>query len=85
MATLATAIQNALKTANAFGTVTGGAVANVDVAVYDTNKLRFFTYDEGSDYKLQHNTTGVASEQAMTVLGMRPYTLANSGTDALVS
>ena len=85
MATLATAIQNCLKTANAFGTVTGGAVANVDVAVYDTNKLRFFTYDEGSDYKLQHNTTGVASEQAMTVLGMTPDTLANSGTDALVS
>jgi flagellin len=85
MATLATAVQNALKTANAFGTVTGGAVANVDVQVYDTNKLRFFTYDEGSDYKLQHNSTGVASEQAMTVLGMTADTLANSGTDALVS
>ncbi|TFH55434.1 MAG: hypothetical protein E4G91_10600, partial [Candidatus Zixiibacteriota bacterium] len=85
MTTLATAIQTALKTANAFGTVTGGAVGNVDVQVYDTNKLKFFTYDEGSDYKLQHNTTGTQSEQAMTALGMTPDTLANSGTDALVS
>ena len=79
MATLATAIQTGLTTAFTVGP------NNVNVEVYDTNKLRFFTSDEGSSYKLQHNTTGVASQQAMTVLGLTPDTLANSGTDALVS
>ena len=52
MAMLATAIQTGLTTAFTVGP------NNVNVEVYDTNKLRFFTYDEGSDYKLQHNSTG---------------------------
>jgi flagellin len=79
MATLATAVQAGLTTA-----FTTGA-GNVNVEVYDTNKLRFFTSDEGSSYKLQHNTMGVVNDQAMTVLGLSVDTLANSGTDALVS
>jgi flagellin len=49
MTTLAGAIKTGLATA--FGTVSG-TTNNVDVEVTDTNKLRFFTYDEGSDYKI---------------------------------
>ncbi len=82
MTTLATAIQSGLSTA--FGTVSG-TTNNVDVEVYDTNKLRFFTYDEGSDYKIQHNSTGTETERAYNVLGLSADTLAISGTDALVS
>jgi flagellin len=82
MSTLATAIQTGLATA--FGTVSG-TTNNVDVEVYDTNKLRFFTYDEGSDYKIQHNSTGTSTERAFNVLGLTADTLAISGTDALVS
>lgn len=82
LSTLATAIQTALSTA--FGTVSG-TKNNVDVEVYDTNKLRFFTYDEGSDYKIQHNTTGTQSEKAQNVLGLSVDTLAVAGTDAIVS
>jgi len=82
MSTLATAIQSGLNTA--FGTVSG-TTNNVDVEVYDTNKLRFFTYDEGSDYKIQHNSTGSESQRAYNVLGLSADTLAISGTDAIVS
>jgi len=82
MTTLSTAVQTALNTA--FGVVSG-STNDVDVAVSDTNKLRFFVYDEGSDYKLQHNSTGVETERLQNVLGLTADTLANSGTDALVS
>lgn len=82
MSTLATAIQAGLNTA--FGTVSG-TTNNVDVEVYDTNKLRFFTYDEGSDYKIQHNSTGNETERAYNVLGLSADTLAISGTDAIVA
>jgi flagellin len=82
MSTLATAIKAGLATA--FGTVSG-TTNNVDVEVTDTNKLRFFTYDEGSSYKLQHNSTGSESERAYNVLGLSADTLAISGTDAIVS
>jgi len=82
MTTLATAIKSGLNTA--FSTVSG-TTNNVDVEVYDTNKLRFFTYDEGSDYKIQHNSTGAETERAYNVLGLTADTLAISGTDALVS
>jgi len=82
MTTLATAIQTGLNTA--FGVVSG-TTNDVDVAVNDTNKLKFFVYDEGSSYKLQHNTTGTETERLQNVLGLTVDTLANSGTDALVS
>jgi flagellin len=82
MSTLNGAIQTALNTA--FGTVLG-TTNNVDVQVFNSNQLRFFTYDEGSDYKLQHNTTGTETERMQNVLGLTVDTLAQSGTDALVS
>ena len=82
LSTLATAIQTALKTA--FGTVSG-TTNNVDVQASGTDKLRFFTYDEGSDYKIEHNTTGSETERLQNVLELSVDSLAVSGTDALVS
>ncbi len=88
MSTLATAIQTAANTA--FGTVSTGAgvtstTNDLDVTVEGTDKLKFFTYDEGSDYKIKHNSTGTESERLFNVLGLTADTLAISGTDALVS
>lgn len=88
MSTLATAMKSALQTA--FGTVstaTGvtSTTNDVDVAVEGTNQLKFFTYDEGSDYKIQHNSTGTESERLFNALGLTADTLSISGTDALIS
>lgn len=88
MSTLATAMKSALQTA--FGTVstaTGvtSTTNDVDVAVEGTNQLKFFTYDEGSDYKIQHNSTGTESERMFNALGLTADTLSVSGTDALIS
>jgi flagellin len=86
MSTLATAIETAL--ASAFGTVSDGSGASttndIDVEA-NGNKLRFFSYDEGSDYKIKHNSTGNETERLYNVLGLTADTLAISGTDALVS
>lgn len=88
MSTLATAIQTAARTA--FGTVSIGAgqtstTNDLDVVVEGTDQLKFFTYDEGSDYKIKHNSTGTESERLFNALGLTADTLAISGTDALVS
>lgn len=88
MSTLATAIQTAARTA--FGTVSVGTgqtstTNDLDIAVEGTDQLKFFTYDEGSDYKIKHNSTGTESERLFNVLGLTADTLAVSGTDALVS
>lgn len=88
MSTLATAIQTAARTA--FGTVSVGigqtsTTNDLDIAVEGTDQLKFFTYDEGSDYKIKHNSTGTESERLFNVLGLTADTLAISGTDSLVS
>jgi len=88
MSTLATAVKSALQTA--FGTVsTGSGVTSttndVDVAVEGTSQFKFFTYDEGSDYKIKHNSTGSESERLFNALGLTSDTLSISGTDALIS
>jgi flagellin len=84
MTTLKTAVQTALKDAAAFGTVSG-SLGDVDVEIYQSNRLKFWTYDEGSDYKLQHKTNGTSSEEAQNVLGLAVDTIAIEGSDALVS
>jgi flagellin len=84
MATLKTAVQTGLAAGAAFGTVSG-TTGDVDVNVSGSDKLQFFTYDEGSSYKLQHKTTGTGTEEAQNVLGLSIDTIAIEGTDALVS
>lgn len=88
MSTLATAVKSALQTA--FGTVsTGSGVTSttndVDVAVEGTSQFKFFTYDEGSDYKIKHNSSGSESERLYNALGLTADTLSISGSDALIS
>jgi len=84
MTSLVTAVQTALKDAAAFGTVSG-TLGDVDVEAYQSNRLKFFTYDEGSDYKIQHKSNGTATEEAQNVLGLSVDTIAIEGSDALVS
>lgn len=83
LSTLITDTQLALTAA--FGTVQGVTTPDVDVALNGTDKMRFFTYDEGSDYKLQHLSNGTGTEEAQNVLGMSVDAIAISGMDALVA
>ncbi len=69
----------------AFGTVSGGTISDVDAAVLDTNKIQLATRDEGSDYKIKLDTVGTGTGDLENVLGFTADTLANAGTDALVS
>jgi flagellin len=84
MSSLATAVQTALADGAAFGTVSG-TTGDVDVEVYQSDKLKFYTYDEGSDYKLQLKSSGSGTDEAQNVLGLSVDTIAIEGTDALVS
>ena len=81
IATLATAVQLGLH--NAFGHVSG-TINDVDAEVVSgTNKLRLFTYDEGSDYSLQNTTA--AADGAAFALGLTVDSVAITGIDALVA
>ena len=84
MSALATALDTSLETAFAF--VQGvGTISDIDVAVYDSDKLRINTNDEGSSYSVKINTGTAGTANARNVLGLTVDTLANSGTDALIS
>lgn len=83
LASLVTALDAGLLTA--FSTVSGGTIADIDAAVWDTNKIQLATSDEGSDYKVKLNTVGGGTGDLENVLNFTPDTLANAGTDALVS
>jgi flagellin len=82
--TLITDIQTQIALAGAFGTVQS-TTADVDIELSGTDKLRFYTHDEGSDYKIQHLTNGTGTSEAQNVLGLSVDTIAISGTNALVS
>jgi flagellin len=85
MSTLVSALNTALATA--FGTVAlaAPAVNNVYATVDGSNKLRFYTSDEGSSFSVQLNSTGTGAEEANKVLGLTVDTIARTGIDALVS
>ncbi len=79
MAGLNTAINNALATAwNGGGTV-------MQSAVYDSNKIQFKTFDEGSDYSVQFVTGGSEKYRLEEALGLDSDTTKRSGIDAIVS
>ena len=82
MSTLKTDVQAALTTA--FGTVSG-STGDMDVALQGTDKLQFFTYDEGSSYNMQSVSNGTGTGEAQNVLGLTADTIAIAGIDALVS
>ncbi|HWR83219.1 MAG TPA: hypothetical protein VN285_07945, partial [Candidatus Deferrimicrobium sp.] len=83
LSAVVTALDTALLTA--FGTVSGGTVSDVDASVINTNQIQLATRDEGSDYKLKLSSVGGGTGDLENVLRFTPDTLANSGTDALVS
>jgi flagellin len=67
--------------------VAGGTDEEVFAEVYDTNRIRIATRDEGSLYTLTMNAgTGVeGADNLRSVLGFTTDAAANSGTDAVVS
>jgi flagellin len=85
MSTLVSALNTALATA--FGTVAlaAPAVNNVYATVEGSNRIRFYTSDEGSSYSLRLNSTGTGSEEANLSMGLAVDTIAQTGADALVS
>ncbi len=85
MSTLVSALNTALATA--FGTVAlaAPAVNNVYATVEGSNRIRFYTSDEGSSFSLRLNSTGTGSEEANLSMGLAVDTIAQTGADALVS
>lgn len=83
LSSLVTALDTALLTA--FGTVSGGSIADIDASVVNNNQIQFATRDEGSDYKIKLNAVGGGTGDLENVLKLTPDSLAVSGTDALVS
>lgn len=84
MTTLATAIRTGLD--GAFGTLGAGSVAvDLDVQrVAGTNKLEFFTWDEGSAYSIKYDGEGGDAGDSQNVLNMTVDSTARTGTDALI-
>ncbi len=83
LSSLVSAIDAALLTA--FGTVSGGTISDVDSSVVNSNQIQIATRDEGSDYKIKLNSVGGGTGDLENVLKFTADSLANSGTDALVS
>jgi flagellin len=85
MSALVADINTALATS--FGTVAlaAPAVNNVYATVEGADRIRFYTSDEGSTYSLRLNATGTGAEEGNTVMGIAVDTIAQTGTDALVS
>lgn len=82
MSSLITELNTQLTTA--LGTA-ATAVNNLTASLVGTNQIRFATADEGSDYSVQFNNTGTSTGDAMHILELTRDTIANAGTDALVS
>jgi flagellin len=83
---LVTAITTQLGDATGFGSVKGdGTVDDVIAEVYDSNKIKFSTRDEGSFYQLKIGEIDSADKSFIKAIGLTEDTLANTGTDALVS
>jgi flagellin len=68
-----------------FGTAKGSTDSDVNVEVVDGNKISFSTADEGSYYKIKVNDMTAGDESLIKALNISEDTLANTGTDALIS
>ncbi len=69
---------------SAFATISGG-VNDIVATVQDSNLIQFATRDEGSAFSIQLNAGATGTDNLRNVLGLTEDTLANTGTDALVS
>lgn len=83
LSALVAAINTALNTS--FGTVGATTQQDLTAEVYDTDKVRFYTADEGSAYTIKLNTVGAESWRLEKALGLSVDTVAQRGTDAIVS
>jgi len=84
LSTLVDAINTGLTAA--FGAVKDDATASdIAASIVNTNQVQFATRDEGSDYSIKLNTGAAGTGNVLNALGMTVDTMANSGTDALVS
>lgn len=79
---LITAANTALSAA--FGTL-GASVQDITATDQGTDKVKFYTADEGSDYSIKLNTSGSETYRLEKAFGMTPDTVAIGGTDAIVS
>ena len=82
LGSLVSALDTALL--SAFGTVSGGSIADIDAAVTNTNQIQFLTRDEGSDYKIKLNAGTGGTGDLENVLNLTADSVAVSGVDALV-
>jgi flagellin len=84
LVTFAAAVDTAMDTA--FGKVAGNTgVSDFDVEIVNTNMLDFRSNDEGSAFSIKLNTGAAGTGNLKHVLKMTEDTIANTGTDALVS
>jgi len=83
LSSLVTAINAALDTA--FGTIGTTTQQDITAELYDTDKIRFYTADEGSDYSIKMNTVGAETWHLEKALGLSVDTVAQRGTDAIIS
>jgi flagellin len=87
LSALTTAINTALATTGGtggFGEITAG-VNDVEATIVNTNQIQFATRDEGSDYSIQLNAGTAGTGNLINVMKLTADSLANTGTDALVS
>jgi flagellin len=88
LSSLVTAINGSATTGltAAFGTVKNGAPSDIAASLANGSFIQFATQDAGSAYSLQLNPQGApATGDLLNVLQLTPDTLAQTGTDALVS
>ena len=69
----------------AFGTVKDGTPSDIVATLVNSNYIQFATQDEGSAYSIKLNDASPATGNLINALKLTPDTLANTGTDALVT
>lgn len=82
LSSLVSAMNTALGTA--FGTIATG-VYNLGSEASGTDKVRFFTADEGSDYSIKMNSAGTETYRLEKAMGLTQDSVAVTGTNAIVS
>jgi len=79
---LVTAMNTALQTA--FGTV-GTGIYDLGAFASGTDKIKFSTADEGSDYSIKMSSTGSETYRLEQAMGLTADTVAIQGTNAIVN
>ncbi len=83
LSSLITAMNTSLNTS--FGTIGTTTQQDITAALSGTDKMKFDTADEGSDYTIKLNTSGTETYRFEKALGMTADTVAKAGTNAIVS